>query len=118
VKPAGLPNIAVEALYAASNYDPESSRVGREGFDRDTVNHFVFLTSHPEVAGWFRSLAHQGVTEDHILAVIQQLSRGPDVFDAYQPPDLTGYVGWGWCFQSQTCWSPRVCWLARRCCAH
>lgn len=94
MKPFGAPNVAMEALYAAGSHDPESSRIGREGLDRNTIDHFITLISHPDVADWFRPLADRGVTEDQIVVLIHQLSEGPGVFDVSPVPDLAGYVAW------------------------
>jgi hypothetical protein len=81
-------------MYASGSYDPVSSRIGREGLDRSTVDHYVYLVSHPEIAHWFGSTGRSDVTEDQIIEFLVFLSAGPDALERYSVPDLPSYLQW------------------------
>ena len=73
MRPFGSPSLVEEVLLTAASYDPVSSRYGREGLDRHTIDCMVELVSHPDVGNWFTSLARTDLTEDHIVGVLRRL---------------------------------------------
>lgn len=90
----GQQTMVLDVIHACGNYDPVSSRIGRDGLDRQTIERLHMFIEHPAIEIWFRALARPDLTEDRIVELLAILSSGPGILDQYPPPDLPSYLGW------------------------